>query len=336
LYEAAERIAQCIQEPMEVAGQSLTMSVSVGLSIWPLHGCAFDDLLKRCDSALYEAQAAGGNRFKVFSEEDHAARTDQFRKMNDLRVALDRDQLSLYYQPLHNSATGELSGMEALIRWQHPEFGMIYPADFIPLAEESELILDIGYWVLDRVVEDLLWLKTEGYPKLPIALNISPRQFNHPGFASHINYYLKNHDIDASLLHLEITEDSLIDNMEQTLEALELLQTIGVQVYVDDFGVGYSSLNYIRSLPIHGLKIDKSFVLNIGRTTQDEAVVGTIVRLAHNLRLDIVAEGVETDFQRQFLRNLGCNHLQGHLFSEPIPKHVLIDYLASSNSAAVG
>ena len=327
LYEAAENISHCIQRPMEAGGHAITLSLSVGLAIWPLHGKSFDELLRRCDSALYEAQAAGGNRFTVFSEKAHAARSDHFQRISDLREALDQGQLELFYQPMHDAGSGEIVGMEALIRWHHPDHGLICPAEFIQLAEESEMILEMGYWVLETVIDQLAWLREQKIDHLPIALNVSPKQFSDRAFAQHIQYCLEQSAIDPNVLHLEITEDSLVEDFDQTRESLDLLQSLGVKIYVDDFGVGYSSLNYVRSLPIDGLKIDKSFVDKIGRSPQDEAVVATIVKLALGLDLNIVAEGVETVYQRDFLKRLGCSCLQGYLYSEPIPRALLIDYL---------
>jgi EAL domain-containing protein (putative c-di-GMP-specific phosphodiesterase class I) len=320
---------------MEAGGQTITLSLSVGLSIWPLHGTSFDDLLRQCDSALYEAQAAGGNRFTVFSEKAHAARSDRFQKISDLRQALDHKQLEMFFQPMHDAGTGEVTGMEALIRWHHPELGLIYPAEFVPLAEETELILDLGYWVLEATIDQMVWLRENNMGNLAIAMNVSPRQFADRAFARHIQDCVDQSGVDPQMLHLEITEDSLVEDFEQTRESLDMLRSLGAKIYVDDFGVGYSSLNYVRSLPVDGLKIDKSFVDNIGRSSQDEAVVATIVKLARSLDLDIVAEGIENSYQRDFLLQLGCRCLQGYLYSEPIARPLLLDYLDNDRGAAV-
>lgn len=328
LYQAARSISDCMRAPIKVGEQTFKLSISVGMAIWPLHGRGFDDLMLRCDSALYEAERGGGNAFKVFSEEEHRRRANQFQRVSDLKRALEQNELELHYQPVHNALTGEVSSMEALIRWNHPEFGLLLPGSFIPLAEDSDLILDLGYWTLYAAANDLGWLAANGID-LPIAVNVSPRQFASRGFVGHIRETIHHNTFAAHLLHLEITEHSLVDNWEKTSFALTELSNLGVQVFVDDFGVGYSSLNYVRNLPVAGLKIDLSFVQKLGKTAQDDAVVSTILQLARSLNLTVIAEGVETSYQRDFLRIEGCENLQGFLFSKPLPRSQLLDYVHS-------
>ncbi len=326
LYEAARNISDCMRAPMDVMGHTITLSVSVGLSIWPLHGGSFDELMRRCDSALFEAQSGGGNVFKVYDRVQHAHRTHQFRRISDLKRAMDRSELELFYQPLHDANNGRVTSMEALVRWNHPEHGLLYPGSFVPLAEDTDLILDLGYWTLHAACEDLNWLAEHGVD-LPIAANVSPRQFSSRGFVGYVREVVESLAIKRGRLRLEITENSLIHNWDRTRTALTDLGKLGVPIYVDDFGVGYSSLNYVRALPIEGLKIDRSFVQNIGQTKQDEAVVNTIIRLARSLELKVVAEGVESPYQRDFLARQGCDQLQGHLYSKPLQRDELVRYL---------
>ncbi len=331
LAQAAGNIRDNIRSPIAVGDITLNLSATVGLAVWPKHGDSFDRLLRRCDSALYEAQRSGDNTFKVFDANAHSERTHEFRRINELKRAMDRDELELFYQPVHDARSNQVTSVEALIRWHHPEDGLLAPGSFVPLAEDTQLIIDLGYWTLHAAAHDLTSFLEQDF-RIPIAINVSPRQFAAPGFIGYIRETVYHRTFSADLLRLEITENSLIHNWDRTQFALTDLRNLGISVFIDDFGVGYSSLNYVRSLPIEGLKIDRSFVKNIGQTSQDEAVVNTIVRLAQSLDLKIVAEGVETAYQRDFLRIEGCDALQGHLFSEPLPKSELFEYLLRGRS----
>ena len=328
LYEAAERITACVEQPLKVADESVLPSVSVGLAVWPLHGEGFDELVRRCDSALYDAQSEGGNRIRIYSEEAFRARASRWERINALRGALDSNALELHYQPIHSAATGDVHGFEALLRWRDEDGRLVLPGEFVPLAEDSDLIIDVGYYVLATAIEDLRWLRARGVQRPFISLNISPRQLSGETFVMQLRSLLERAELSPDSLHLEITETRLIDNWERTRQMLRRIRRAGVRVYVDDFGVGYSSLSYLRELPIHGLKIDRSFVSRIGRTEQDEAVLSAMLRLAHSLNLDIVAEGVETEQQRQFLLDRKCRMLQGHLYSIPLVREAILDYLA--------
>jgi EAL domain-containing protein (putative c-di-GMP-specific phosphodiesterase class I) len=249
--------------------------------------------------------------------------------IDELRRAIDQRQLLLYYQPKVNARDGRIVGVEALIRWNHPSRGLIAPNEFIPLLEESGLILEVGSWVLEQAAEDFSVWTEKGLAPLRIAVNVSPVQLKHKHFIDDLSRALRINSPGHAGIDIEITEGVIVDDLDDCILKLTAVRELGVQVAIDDFGTGYSSLRYLASLPIDALKIDRSFISMLTESPNDLAIVSAIIVLAHGLDLDVVAEGVETVEQRKFLRLLRCDHMQGYLFSKPVPKHTIEEMLRS-------
>ncbi|PXW98836.1 PAS domain S-box-containing protein/diguanylate cyclase (GGDEF)-like protein [Sphaerotilus hippei] len=316
----ADKLLGTLSRPFELAGQEIHVTASLGLSVYPRDATDAGSLLKYADTALYKAKAAGRNTYRFFSPGMDAQAHAQLRLENDLRRALDRQELLLHYQPQIN-AQGRLTGFEALVRWMHPQRGLVPPGDFIGLAEDTGLILPIGEWVLRQAcLQARIWAlhcAARGRPPLRMAVNLSARQLQRPGLEAVVRQALLDSGLDAGLLELEITESSVMDDPLYTLDVLKGLRQLGVQLSVDDFGTGYSSLAYLKRFPLQRLKIDRSFVDGIPHDEDDVAIVEAIIALARKLKLQVVAEGVETEQQSAVLQRLGCDELQGYAFGRP-------------------
>jgi EAL domain-containing protein (putative c-di-GMP-specific phosphodiesterase class I) len=294
-------------------------SPSVGISLFRGHEHPVDELLKRADNAMYQAKRSGRNAIRFFDPATHAAMEVRIALEADLRRAVPENQLRLYYQ-MQVDHTGHIIGAEVLLRWQHPQRGLVPPLHFIPLAEESGLILPIGHWVLETACVKLkAWESVPSARHLQLAVNVSARQFRQADFVEQVCAVLDATDIDPSRLKLELTESLVLDNVDDTITKMLALKTIGVRFSMDDFGTGYSSLAYLSQLPLDQVKIDQSFVRNIGVKPTDAVIVQTIIGMANNLGLNVIAEGVETLEQRDFLERNGCPNYQGYLFGKPVP-----------------
>ena len=251
---------------------------------------------------------------------------------NDLRKALERDEFQLYYQPKLNLKNRKIVGLEALLRWKHPEGGLVSPAKFIPVAEEAGLIVPIGEWVLRAAcLQNRAWQK-KGYQPVSVAVNLSGRQFEHRQLIETVTRALRDADLDPRYLALEITESAIMKNPEKASTMLQQLKTMGIPISIDDFGTGYSSLSYLKRFPVDELKIDRSFIMNIATNTDDAAIASAIIAMAHSLKLKVVAEGVETDEQLAFLSSLGCDEAQGFLFSKPVPAQECVQLISNASS----
>ncbi|HWU84617.1 MAG TPA: EAL domain-containing protein, partial [Rhodocyclaceae bacterium] len=317
--EIAEKIAHAFAEVFDLSGYEYGTSPSIGVVLFSDAESGVDELLKRADLAMYQAKAAGRNAIRFFDPDMQAAVTLRVQVEKDLRHALVNNEFVLYYQA-QIDADGRLLGAEALIRWQHPQHGLLSPFSFIPIAEDCGLILSIGAWALDTACAQLAaWAHLPGRGGMSIAVNVSARQFRHPGFVVEVQDAIERHRIDARRLKLELTETQLLDNVEETIDKMQALGQLGVKLSLDDFGTGYSSLSYLRRLPLHQLKIDPSFVRDIVANPGDAAIARTIIALGQSLGLEVIAEGVETEAQRELLLGLGCECYQGYLFSRPIP-----------------
>lgn len=314
----ADKLLETIPVPMLLDGQELITTASVGIAIYPLDGENIEDLMKNADSAMYHAKGNGGGQYRFYSEELNLIITKQLMVENELRQALQNSVLELFFQPQVDANTGELVGAESLLRWNHPKNGMTMPSDFIPMAEESRLIVDVDIWVLDAACKQLHSWALEGRPELCIAINLSARFFQSDGIVQRLVMLVEKYHIRASNIELEITEGTLIEDVEATLTVLEELKTLGFQLTIDDFGTGYSSLSYLKQLPISKLKIDQSFVQKCVEDPVDGALVKSIISMAHNLNMKCIAEGVETDDQLAFLQQHGCDEIQGFYFSRPL------------------
>ncbi|HEY8605987.1 MAG TPA: EAL domain-containing protein [Noviherbaspirillum sp.] len=312
------RIIATVAEPWLVNGIRLQVTCSVGISVFPGDGDDAETLLRHADSAMYKAKELGRNSFEYFSAEMNLHATERLETLNSLRQALANDEFVLHYQPKVHLASGAVVGAEALLRWHSPQRGLVSPAQFVPLAEESGLIVDIGEWVLrSACAQNVAWQR-EGRPTIPISVNLSPRQLTRGDIVEVVRGVLDCTGLAPHFLELEITESVVMRDVDQSLETLRRLKALGVRVSIDDFGTGYSSLNYLKRFPVDTLKIDRSFVSDIAVDQDDAAIVKAIISLAHILNLNVVAEGVENEDQHRFLFDNGCDDVQGFHFGRPL------------------
>jgi diguanylate cyclase (GGDEF)-like protein len=314
----AQKICRTLAAAFEIDGQEIFVSASIGISVFPGDGSDVSTLLRHADTAMYRAKRGSGG-FEFYEAGMEAMVSDHLRLDTSLRRAIERKELRVYYQPKADAASGRITGMEALVRWMHPERGMISPLEFIPLAEETGLIVSIGAWVLRTAcLQTRQWLAA-GVPDLNVAVNLSGVQLAEGGFTDVVKTVLRETGLDARHLTLEITESVLMEHAREAVATLRELKETGLRVEIDDFGTGYSSLAYLKRFPVDALKIDRTFTRDMTTNVDDAAIVTGIIALAHSLRLKVVAEGVETQQQRDFLVRLGCDSMQGYYLSEPLP-----------------
>jgi diguanylate cyclase (GGDEF)-like protein/PAS domain S-box-containing protein len=314
----AEKILNALAPAVRIEGHELRATPSIGVSIYPEDGDDIYVLMKNADTAMYHAKEQGRNNFQFFAPRMNTEAERFFKIEHRLRAALEADQLCLHYQPLIDLHGKQVCGMEALLRWQDPEQGMIAPGEFIPIAEETGLIVPIGAWVLGEALRQNRRWQEAGYPAMPVSVNLSPRQFRQTDLVDTVRSVLAATGQPAELLELEITETTLMHDMDETLAKLEALSAMGVRLAIDDFGTGYSSLAYLKRFPVDKLKIDQSFVRDLTDDKEDAAIVAAIIGLARTLGIDALAEGVETDAQLAMLAGLGCSKFQGYYFSRPL------------------
>ena len=330
----AQNIIDAFAEPFEIDHHALSISFSIGISLFPKDGHDFDTLLKQADTALYQAKDAGRNTYRFSSQQMNMDAMENVRLHSQLHNALKNQELLLHYQPQIDLVSGHIIGAEALVRWQHPELGLVSPAKFIPLAERSGLIIPMGEWVLKEACRQAqAWRETCRLPHMVIAVNLSAVQFKRGNIVETVTRALAQSGLPASQLELELTESILLHDMEAAMKTLHGLKEIGVQLSIDDFGTGYSSLSYLKRLAVDKLKIDQSFVRDMVENPEDAGIVQAIIQLGHTLQLTVIAEGVENDAQLDFLRNHGCDEVQGYLFSRPIPAEKYADLLSKEHPA---
>ncbi len=315
----AQKLMKDLFLPYEINGKELHLSASIGIAVFPDDGDEADTLLKHSDTAMYHAKEAGRNNFQFFAPQMNQQAAENQMLGSCLRYALERNELLLHYQPIVDMVSGKLVGLETLIRWQHPEQGLIPPLKFIPLAEDTGLIVPIGEWVLRTACMQLKWWQDQGYEVPQLAINLSVKQFRQNTLVESIVRILDETGVDARFVELEITESILIDNFDEVVSMLRTLSDMGLKFSLDDFGTGYSSLSYLKRFPISTLKIDRSFVSNMVTDVDDASIVSGIIGLAHSLRMNVIAEGVETEAQRIILAEQGCDQYQGYYFSRPLP-----------------
>ncbi|MBK1987299.1 EAL domain-containing protein [Sphaerospermopsis aphanizomenoides BCCUSP55] len=314
-----ERIFTVFKQGFKIDNHHLNISLSIGIALYPQHGEDAETLIKNAEAALYRVKLKGRNNYKIYYADINSQATELFILENSLHNALERQEFKVYYQPQVNSFTGEITKMEALLRWQHPELGLIPPATFIPIAEETGLILPISEWVLKTAcLQNKIWQQSLQLSSLSVAVNLSARQFQRPNLVSMVKQILSETNLEHKYLELEITETVAMQDVELTQKILRELDAIGVTISIDDFGTGYSSLSYLKDFPIHSLKIDQSFVRDLVNDDNHTAITTAIIALAHGLNLAVVAEGVETEEQFNLLRILECEVMQGYLFSHPL------------------
>jgi len=315
----AQKVLDTVAQPLKIDGTELFVTTSIGIALFPSDGDTAEALLANADHAMYRAKDAGRNSYQMFTPAMNNRALERLSLENDLRHALDRGELELHYQPQINIASGRVTGVEALLRWNRPGFGLVGPKDFIPIAEETQLIVPIGEWVLREACRQAMEWQSGRPGGFRMAVNLSPRQFQHSDLPHVIASALEYSGIAPHDLELEITESLAMQNTTRTIATLQRLREMGVQIAIDDFGTGHSSLNYLRSFPIDSVKIDQEFVQEIEGSEADRAIVSAVIGMARGLRLRVTAEGVETESQLAFLREQGCEDVQGFLFGEPVP-----------------
>ncbi len=329
----AERVLECFSESFEIDEHRLFVTTSVGISMYPTDGSDVEALVRSADTAMYRAKDHGGNRYQVSTEGLADMSGTRLKLESSLHRALERNEFVLHYQPRVNCKTGGILGAEALIRWQHPELGLVFPNEFIPLAEESGLIVPIGAWVLRTACAQNKAWQDEGLTPMEVAVNVSARQVQHGDFVNVVESALAESGLEPKYLWLELTESTLLQNSGQAGQVLRDLKKMGVRVSIDDFGTGHSSLSYLKDLPTDSIKIDRSFLKNITRNPDNAAIAGAVIAMAHSLNLKVVAEGIETVEQLEFLRSLNCDEMQGYFVSRPVAHDSFTQLLKQEHEA---
>lgn len=323
----AQMMLQALRRPIILAGQELQVGTSVGVALYPQDGTDSQTLLKHADVAMYQAKARGG--FQMYSREMNADSYQRFIQEGELRRAIEREELSLAFQPHIELASGEVRSVEALTRWRHPEWGNVPPAHFIELAEQADLLVPLGDWALRQACAACAKWRASGLVNVRVAVNLAARQVAHPGLFDMVSQALAAVDLPGDALELELTETALSASGDGTPEKLSSLRALGVRIFVDDFGTGYSSLAYLRHFPVDGIKIDHAFIAGISRGTPDEALIRAMIEMARALKISVTAEGVENAGQHQFLDSLECDRVQGYFYSRPMSYEALLGVLAN-------
>ena len=328
---AAQKIIAAFQQPFTIAEQSLHISLSMGIALFPGDGETPERLMKNADSAMYRTKSNGRNGYHFYTQKMNTGAKRQLMLENDLHAALARNELVPFYQLQQDAAQHQITGMEVLLRWQHPQHGTVMPGEFIALAEENGLIVPIGRWVLEQACQQAkAWLDA-GYGDFTLAVNLSARQLQQPDLLQVVQQILENTGLPPRNLELEITENLLLNDSERNITLLHRLHDLGIRLALDDFGTGYSSLSYLKKFPFDLLKIDQSFVRGLPDNQEDAALVDTIITMGHKLGMRVIAEGVETREQRAFLQRLGCDLVQGYLIAKPMPAAQVEKLLVRSN-----
>jgi diguanylate cyclase (GGDEF)-like protein len=328
---AAERLLDAIIGEYTIQDHTLNITCSLGISIFPEHGADAETLIKNADAAMYSAKENGRNNLRFFTEEMNAQVVERLTLENSLRVALDKKELFLVYQPQVDMSTGRIVGLEALLRWQHPELGLVPPDRFIRIAEKSGLILPIGEWVLRTACSQALKWQEEGLPAVTVAVNVSAIQFRQESFCGLIGRVLHETGLAPQCLELELTESLLVADTGVTLSVIQELKAMGLTLAIDDFGTGYSSFSYLRQFRVSKLKIDRSFIRDVAVNPDDAAITAAIISMAKSLKLKVIAEGVENEAQMSFLRAHHCDEIQGYYFSKPLAVEKVADKLRGHN-----
>ncbi|MEZ0315803.1 MAG: EAL domain-containing protein, partial [Methylophilaceae bacterium] len=330
--EIAEKLIEVTKNSFIIDSHELFISASIGIAVYPDDGKNADLLTKHADAAMYHAKGVGRNNYQFFNAEMTQRVAEQLSLENFLQKAVEHNELVLFYQPKVSIKTGKIIGVEALLRWQHPEWGMIAPDRFIPVAEDSGLIRPIGNWVLREACRQNRAWQDMGLPEIPVAVNLSVVELRQPNFVQEVMRVLLQSGMAPSHLEIEVTESIAIKEFTEVIGWLQTLKEMGVRLSIDDFGTGYSSLSYLKRLPIDTIKIDKSFIRDIGIDLNDAAIVTAIISMSHSLKLAVIAEGVETTEQLDFLKQHDCDEIQGYFFSRPLPADEFAKLLAADKT----
>jgi diguanylate cyclase (GGDEF)-like protein len=323
----AQELIDIVSLPITVQEQELFVTPSIGIAIYPQYGKDSESLIKNADMAMYRAKRQGRNTYRFYTTDTDGKASKNLALDSSLRRALDRGEFLLYFQPQVEVETRQVIGVEALLRWQHPERGMIYPEEFIPLAEENGMIVPIGEWVLRSACNQNKAWQQAGLKPVYMGVNLSARQFRQKSFIAMVAAIMEESQLDPKYLDLELTESLLFESNGASASRLADLKSLGINISIDDFGTGYSSLSYLKCFPISTLKIDKSFVGDIPKNTEDAAIASGMIALAHGLQVKVTAEGVETQAQLDFLRDRGCDFIQGHFITPPVPEQEVLPWL---------
>nr|WP_297401555.1 EAL domain-containing protein [uncultured Marinobacter sp.] len=334
ITQIIRKVVASLDDPVTVDGQNVVVSASLGVATYPEAGDSPENLLRRANRAMFEAKRDPGTSYRFYDRQLHISAGYQLRLEADLRNALRGKELELFYQPRIDLATEEVRGVECLLRWHHPERGLVGPDEFIPVAERSGLIVPIGYWVIEQACKRLQESAKMGFPGLVFAVNLSFRQFHDRKMTETIFRIIFNANVDTSLLELELTESAMMHDPEYAQRCLRELNQLGISFALDDFGTGFSSLSNLQHLPISLVKIDKSFVQELGQSADAEHIIRAIISLAHSLQISVVAEGVETEGQLEFLRQQHCDEIQGYYYARPMPWTDLVQFLNKRGEAA--
>jgi diguanylate cyclase (GGDEF)-like protein/PAS domain S-box-containing protein len=319
VVKVADKVFEAMRQPFAVGGREIRITASSGVCLYPEDGNDPETLLKRADTAMYRAKERGRDNYQLYSPAMTAAPVEKLSLESNLRSALDRDELALYYQPCLDLASGRVVAVEALLRWKHPSLGLVFPKDFLSLADFTGLILPMGAWVLETACAQVRAWQEAGNPALEVAVNLAAHELREPGMAAQVARALEQSGLPPACLRLEVPEGYAMQNAEQVLETLGALKALGVRLAIDGFGAGFSSLAHLRRLPVDALKLDLSFVRDTTSDPDDASLVTAVIAVAHSLRLKVVAQGVETEEQLALLRSLQCDEVQGYLWSPPVP-----------------
>jgi diguanylate cyclase len=328
----AERLLDVMAEPYMVDNHNIKITISIGVTTSALPYLSPDEIIRDADTAMYRAKAAGKNCFSIFDSRMHEDALLRMAMENDLRLAIENDQFRLVYQPIVHLDSGRVHGFEALLRWQHPNRGVVPPLDFIPLAEEIGIIVPIGEWVLREACQELArWRRLPDLDNLFVSVNLSPKQLRCPHLVENIRDIIQETDLPPAALKLEITESAIMDDMDLAVIILSQIRDLGIDLHMDDFGTGYSSLSCLHNFPVSGMKIDRSFINNTFDNPDHIAIINAVITLARNLRLELIAEGVETLEQMSMLKKMGCDFAQGYFFQHPLSCDQALDYVQEQN-----
>jgi diguanylate cyclase (GGDEF)-like protein len=331
LYNLAQRICDVLSQPFRIGTHEIFISVSIGITVYPIDSDDLDTLLKNADTAMYHAKDKGRNNYQFYTESMNAVAVERFIITNQLRKALHNKEFHLYYQPQLNAYNRKIVGIEALVRWLHPKRGLLLPDSFIPIAEETSLIVPIGEWILETACEQSRNWQSFNLSPMRVSVNISSIQFMQKNFLETVRRILTATGLDPSHLEFELTESLIMEHAEANIYTLAELKAMGLHLSIDDFGTGYSSLSYLKRFPINSVKIDKSFVQDLDKDPDSASIVKAIIAMAHNLNMTVTAEGVETQQQMAFLQEYKCDKVQGYLFSPPFSSESLLPFLRTGN-----
>lgn len=331
----AKKVISTLKAPFDLGEHEVFVGVSIGIAVSPNAGTTVEQLIQNADVAMYHVKGRGKDGYQYYNEDMAIHTSNRLSLERDLRNALENNEFKVYYQPQISAQTGKVIGVEALVRWQHPDRGLIYPGEFIPLAEETRLMSDISDWVLQSACHEVKSWIDNGHSDIRLSVNFSPLQVEHPRFVQRLLSSLRQANFPASNLEIELTENVIMNDLENMTQKLRQLSEHGVTIAIDDFGTGYSSLNYLHKLPIHTLKVDQSFIKDIEDTHDDACIVNAIVSMAHGLKLNIVAEGVETETQLNYLKLLGCQEIQGFYFGRAVPGDIALSQITQNSTQQI-